>query len=265
MSTSAMSTSTATSSVRSSACSPFGGEGLSGTGPKAGGPLYMTRLLSARPADVMARALASVAASADASVDVGSGVVDANRQPHSAIHALGRWATDTGDIALRDLCGRFAAASRSGEARVLRGPTGERNLYSLLPREAVLCLAQDDADRLVQLAAVLAVGSQAVWPATAADLLARLPVEVRDAITLTSDWMSPATRFDAVIHHGNVDELGGIGRALAERRGAIVGVQGLRPGETGVALERLVVERSLSVNTAAAGGNASLMTLGEGL
>ena len=244
---------------------PFGGEGLSGTGPKAGGPLYMTRLLSARPADVMARALASVAASTDASVDVGGGVVDANRQPHSAIHALGRWATDTGDIALRDLCGRFAAASRSGEARVLRGPTGERNLYSLLPREAVLCLAQDDADRLVQLAAVLAVGSQAVWPATAADLLARLPVEVRDAITLTSDWMSPATRFDAVIHHGNVDELGGIGRALAERRGAIVGVQGLRPGETGVALERLVVERSLSVNTAAAGGNASLMTLGEGL
>jgi RHH-type transcriptional regulator, proline utilization regulon repressor / proline dehydrogenase / delta 1-pyrroline-5-carboxylate dehydrogenase len=29
-----------------------------------------------------------------------------------------------------------------------------------------------------------------------------------------------------------------------------------------VPLERLVVERSLSINTAAAGGNASLMTLG---
>ena len=31
---------------------PFGGEGLSGTGPKAGGPLYVLRLLSQRPADV---------------------------------------------------------------------------------------------------------------------------------------------------------------------------------------------------------------------
>ncbi|HEX2009387.1 MAG TPA: L-glutamate gamma-semialdehyde dehydrogenase, partial [Roseateles sp.] len=30
---------------------PFGGEGLSGTGPKAGGPLYLLRLLAAKPAD----------------------------------------------------------------------------------------------------------------------------------------------------------------------------------------------------------------------
>ena len=28
---------------------PFGGHGLSGTGPKAGGPLYVLRLLSQRP------------------------------------------------------------------------------------------------------------------------------------------------------------------------------------------------------------------------
>jgi RHH-type proline utilization regulon transcriptional repressor/proline dehydrogenase/delta 1-pyrroline-5-carboxylate dehydrogenase len=28
---------------------PFGGEGLSGTGPKAGGPLYLYRLLANRP------------------------------------------------------------------------------------------------------------------------------------------------------------------------------------------------------------------------
>ena len=35
---------------------PFGGEGLSGTGPKAGGPLYMYRLLAVRPQDVLARA-----------------------------------------------------------------------------------------------------------------------------------------------------------------------------------------------------------------
>ncbi|EGH49399.1 trifunctional transcriptional regulator/proline dehydrogenase/pyrroline-5-carboxylate dehydrogenase [Pseudomonas syringae pv. pisi str. 1704B] len=43
---------------------------------------------------------------------------------------------------------------------------------------------------------------------------------------------------------------------------AIVGVNGLSHGETNVPLERLVIERALSVNTAAAGGNASLMTIG---
>mgnify|MGYP000846907377 FL=1 len=36
---------------------PFGGEGLSGTGPKAGGPLYLYRLLAQRPNDVLARAV----------------------------------------------------------------------------------------------------------------------------------------------------------------------------------------------------------------
>ena len=38
---------------------PFGGEGLSGTGPKAGGPLYMLRMLATRPDDTMARAMAA--------------------------------------------------------------------------------------------------------------------------------------------------------------------------------------------------------------
>ncbi|MDU8419321.1 aldehyde dehydrogenase family protein, partial [Pseudomonas syringae] len=36
---------------------PFGGEGLSGTGPKAGGPLYVCRLLSSRPQDAVQQTL----------------------------------------------------------------------------------------------------------------------------------------------------------------------------------------------------------------
>jgi RHH-type proline utilization regulon transcriptional repressor/proline dehydrogenase/delta 1-pyrroline-5-carboxylate dehydrogenase len=41
----------------------------------------------------------------------------------------------------------------------------------------------------------------------------------------------------------------------------VVNLTRLASGETAVPLERLVLERSVSVNTAAAGGNASLMTL----
>ncbi len=37
---------------------PFGGEGLSGTGPKAGGPMYLLRMLSRYPADALATSLA---------------------------------------------------------------------------------------------------------------------------------------------------------------------------------------------------------------
>jgi len=39
-------------------------------------------------------------------------------------------------------------------------------------------------------------------------------------------------------------------------------VHGFAPGEGADAVERLLVERVVSVNTAAAGGNATLMTVG---
>jgi RHH-type proline utilization regulon transcriptional repressor/proline dehydrogenase/delta 1-pyrroline-5-carboxylate dehydrogenase len=41
-----------------------------------------------------------------------------------------------------------------------------------------------------------------------------------------------------------------------------VSVERMNFGEIDVPVERLVIERALSVNTAAAGGNASLMTIG---
>ncbi len=50
-------------------------------------------------------------------------------------------------------------------------------------------------------------------------------------------------------------------QAVAERDGPIISVQGYRSGDQHLFLERLVHERAVSVNTAAAGGNASLMTL----
>jgi RHH-type proline utilization regulon transcriptional repressor/proline dehydrogenase/delta 1-pyrroline-5-carboxylate dehydrogenase len=159
------------------------------------------------------------------------------------------------------VCDRFEVGSRVGVASLLAGPTGERNVYTLQPRDAVLCLGADESDRLVQLAAVLAVGSRALWPSDAAPLRARLPAPVRARIDLVDDWTAAAARFDAVLHHGGADELLRVSAVLASRPGPIVGVEGLRPGETALPLERLVVERALSVNTAAAGGNATLMTL----
>jgi len=144
---------------------------------------------------------------------------------------------------------------------LLCGPTGERNVYTLLPREAVLCLADQEGDRLIQLAAVLAVGSQAVWPDKAQALLQRLPDVVQGRIVLCSDWTRPETHFDAVLHHGEPAALRQVALRVAQRPGPIVGITGLLPGDAAIPLERLLVERALSVNTAAAGGNANLMTL----
>ena len=63
----------------------------------------------------------------------------------------------------------------------------------------------------------------------------------------------------ALVEHGLI---GNLQAQLATRPGAIVGIVDTRVGEP-VALWRLVAERALCVNTTAAGGNASLMTLGQ--
>jgi RHH-type transcriptional regulator, proline utilization regulon repressor / proline dehydrogenase / delta 1-pyrroline-5-carboxylate dehydrogenase len=229
---------------------PFGGEGLSGTGPKAGGPLYLYRLLSRRPEDVMVRALEPARA------DLGAPVP-------SALQALTDWAGSySGE--LQNVCVRLAAlARRPGDSRVLPGPTGERNVYSLVPRAAVLCLADNDSDRLVQLAAVLAVGSHAIWPAEETQaVLKRLPASVRAHVVLARDWAAAEVSFDAVLLHGSLAELAQVQQQLSRREGPVVSVDRLAPGDTALPLERLVIERALSINTAAAGGNASLMTIG---
>jgi RHH-type proline utilization regulon transcriptional repressor/proline dehydrogenase/delta 1-pyrroline-5-carboxylate dehydrogenase len=230
---------------------PFGGEGLSGTGPKAGGPLYLYRLLSRRPDDVLGVALAGGAPAQESAPARDSG---------SSLAALLEWA-GAGRKTLADTCARMSAVRSVGQSVLLPGPTGERNVYAIVPRTAVLCLADQDDDRLVQLAAVLAVGSQAIWPAQASTLLDRLPARVRSQVTLAQDWMAPQVSFDAVLLHGSLDRLAEVQRLLAQRTGPVVSVERLAPGETAVPLERLVIERAISINTAAAGGNASLMTI----
>jgi RHH-type proline utilization regulon transcriptional repressor/proline dehydrogenase/delta 1-pyrroline-5-carboxylate dehydrogenase len=81
-------------------------------------------------------------------------------------------------------------------------------------------------------------------------------------VALAQDWAGEAAGFDAVLHAGTDDALRAVLATLAERRGAIVGVTRWSGRMDGLPLQRLVIERSLSLNTAAAGGNASLMTIG---
>ncbi|WAM46222.1 trifunctional transcriptional regulator/proline dehydrogenase/L-glutamate gamma-semialdehyde dehydrogenase [Edwardsiella piscicida] len=226
---------------------PFGGEGLSGTGPKAGGPLYLYRLLARSPENALT-----------------FGADAAHRQPDSAaspLQALNDWAADR--PALQILCQRYASLYPGAAPRLLGGPTGERNTLRLVPRERVLCVAEREDDALIQLAAALAVGCRVLWPETPLHraLHKDLPPAVAARITLSPAETLMAQAFDAAIYHGDSDRLRLLGAQIAARDGAIVTLQGLAPGDTRLRLALLVHERALSVNTAAAGGNASLMTL----
>jgi RHH-type proline utilization regulon transcriptional repressor/proline dehydrogenase/delta 1-pyrroline-5-carboxylate dehydrogenase len=239
---------------------PFGGEGLSGTGPKAGGPLYLLRLLANSPPDA---ALRSVQASGASALP----------QPTPTLQTLHDWAVAHKRLPLAHACAQFAACNPAGLQATLNGPTGERNVYRVQARARVLCLTGDqpsqDADRLIQLAAVLAVGSHAVWPLSAQSLHAQLPGAVQSHVTLEKvaentvahKGHALGSSIDAALLHADEATTLRWQATLAQRPGAIVTLTALRPGDAAVPLARLVGERSISTNTAAAGGNASLMTL----
>jgi RHH-type proline utilization regulon transcriptional repressor/proline dehydrogenase/delta 1-pyrroline-5-carboxylate dehydrogenase len=208
---------------------PFGGHGLSGTGPKAGGPLYLRRLLATCPAQ--------------------SGLPVGEAFP--AALAWRDWLVQRGHQATAEDCSACMAISPARAEVELPGPVGERNVYMTEPRGTVLCVADDEAARLRQIGAALATGNRAV--VLGADGLPDLPAELQDWIGFASD--NRATAFDVVLFDGETDALLSLGRDLADREGPIVSVY--RGG-----LDGLVRERSISTNTAAAGGNASLMTIG---
>jgi len=230
---------------------PFGGEGLSGTGPKAGGPLYVPRLLSAAPPDIAIRALASHPPAPAWLQPV---------RPGRPLAILWDWAREQGMAELADRCAAYAARLPETAAATLPGPTGQLDVYALRPRGRVLCIADEASDLLAQLAATLATGNDALWQAShqAAALHASLPADIAGHVTVADPAASP---FDAVLVHAMGNRLKSILRQLARREGPLVPVIDLAPGDAAIPLERLLVERSISINTAAAGGNASLMTM----
>ena len=118
---------------------PFGGEGLSGTGPKAGGPTYLARF---------------------------------TRRAAPAPQAEDAKPTDIAALTKALQAPRKAPITQ----HVLPGPTGELNRLSILPRPPVLCAGPGEAARKAQIERIEALGGIALpVAALPADRLADLP------------------------------------------------------------------------------------------
>jgi RHH-type proline utilization regulon transcriptional repressor/proline dehydrogenase/delta 1-pyrroline-5-carboxylate dehydrogenase len=215
---------------------PFGGEGKSGTGPKAGGPLYLKRLQrNAAP------------------------LMEHSRVFDAGLDALLGWLRANGHAELATLAQGYGRTALTGVEIALPGPTGERNILAFTKRGTVLCAPNTAAGLLNQLAAALATGNRALVLAEPGLIPAELPSLVKERVRFVGLDEIDASEFQiALLEAGLTSSL----RArLAARTGAIVGIVDTTAHE-GVALWRLVAERAVCVNTTAAGGNASLMTLG---
>ena len=227
---------------------PFGGMGLSGTGPKAGGPLY----------------LSAFTAPPDGQGAPGGEIIGVSEIQRAAGPLDGSaWGDrrDRNSILRNALRGKAGAAMSAAAAMDpgpidLPGPTGESNRYRLLPRGTVLCLGPGDAvlDQAVQ---ALAAGNAVIAVAERArSLLAPLSA---DAPAVAVDGQADEGALleldiDAVAWCGDAESAARYRAALASRPGAILPLIRARTAPAAYAHEQ-----AICIDTTAAGGNAALL------
>jgi RHH-type transcriptional regulator, proline utilization regulon repressor / proline dehydrogenase / delta 1-pyrroline-5-carboxylate dehydrogenase len=257
---------------------PFGGRGLSGTGPKAGGPAYLRRLVRPNGAWSSGQGGALPARRQNAASDsVLEGVLDPIMRSGAALGPIDK----TGQIntAVLKPCGDILRQVRDvlAQAVPLPGPTGELNRLYYEPRGRLVALygeGDNPVHCLVSATAALACGNRLslfvppqwqTWTNSLIDAFveASLPADrVTIAETpvpasfgsLLADPSFAGAIFSPQNPHGSV-----IAKALANRPGPLPAIICEDPGA--FYAYRFVEEKTVTINTTAAGGNASLMTL----
>ena len=230
---------------------PFGGRGLSGTGPKAGGPYYVARL----------RRFGKFKQTAD--LEYPAETRGDTREPLRRLVKLqSDWACKEDRISIL----RSAVADRSELLEILaqtaklvpspidlEGPTGESNRIYLHPKGVFICIGSDThvLQALATGNAVLGVGIESQLVAnlqsSGAPILQSQVMPDSATITLSSDFVGIAV--------GDYPQelLRAIRSELVSRQGAIIQLttdQG--------APWLFIVEKSVCIDTTAAGGNARL-------
>ena len=240
---------------------PFGGEGLSGTGPKAGGPDYLRRFTAEPRVDAPVPSLPLDGAATPLALGVDAAWRDT---PLPERIATLRRAADTLDassaIALRSL---FTAAQTLFADIALPGPTGESNTLRHHARGAFAVLGRAEAGLAATVSALLA-GNSVVWlggdeRAAQALLRAGLPANALSVLTDSALGGVLAAPQLAGVALASSDTAAAhqLAQRLAARSGAILPLV-VAAGHVRQ-LYRFAAEQTLTVNTAAAGGNAALL------
>jgi RHH-type transcriptional regulator, proline utilization regulon repressor / proline dehydrogenase / delta 1-pyrroline-5-carboxylate dehydrogenase len=182
---------------------PFGGEGLSGTGPKAGGPHYLLRL--SKPASV-----------------------------------------------------RMLDVAEIQQVYDLPGPTGEKNSLTLVPRGKLL-IAGPPEHASAQIAICLETGNTPVISQELYEQAIKIDhfvVKSKNNLSIfDKKWnFCSDNLFDGIIAD-DVIKLD-IAKILSKRPGKIINIMSSTDD-----IERFFHERTLTIDTTAAGGNASLLAM----
>lgn len=263
---------------------PFGGQGLSGTGPKAGGPLYLLRLSEAGPPDNMTGTQSPGAQPAVAAEpDLHQPFMTLAEQVSRGLAAHQSWKQSArNDKVLQQLAdeigGSFGSIIKQEltlrdhiltDEASLASPAGETNIYGVEGRGLIISLVQDQKTATIACARAIATGNsflQIVRDDSEADIAAWIgplnkAVGVRDFVQ-----QAHVTKLDDIMDQLQVAPVGAVmvnphdpdimilGKAIAAREGAILPL--LTPKSLH---DRFVHEKTVTCNIAAAGGDISLL------
>jgi RHH-type proline utilization regulon transcriptional repressor/proline dehydrogenase/delta 1-pyrroline-5-carboxylate dehydrogenase len=221
---------------------PFGGEGLSGTGPKAGGPNALhgySRKLDTNIASTDVVLLPKHTACFD----------------QVMLNKITSAFPQLESIFINHLADTVNQYGRSIE---LPGPTGESNTLSYHSKGCVLCLGPSDADALQQSIVALALGNSVMSMLNQQDFNQLINLGI-DSNTLLRMNKGPNNEFlgndyyDAILYGGNTKT---IELAVLDRNAGITPVI-----DSINEPWRLLNERVTTVDTTASGGNANLLAL----
>jgi RHH-type proline utilization regulon transcriptional repressor/proline dehydrogenase/delta 1-pyrroline-5-carboxylate dehydrogenase len=281
---------------------PFGGRGLSGTGPKAGGPNYLTRLMFEKSTprainELLPNTYKALQSNEEGKLEAATfmqnavitehewRLTDLNTRLSSLRQLLATIAkVDIVEELADDLNSTLAAARsqlisierRLKKPKCLPGPTGESNVLYLEPRGVLVCFADKDVTFeywVLSIVTALATGNVVI--SVVSELFYAEAIEFREQFVATG---APEGLFQvAKLHHLEAllaeEPLAGVVidsecerssymvQMLAKRTGAILPVITAEYYDN--LIQRLLTEKTVSIDTTASGGNTSLMTLVE--
>ena len=282
---------------------PFGGRGLSGTGPKAGGPNYLSRLVveKATPDDEEINLLPAqtLALTGDKTtqneavhfMNKADGaqqkwrLTDLNTRISYVRQLLAKIAhVEIVDDLADDLNCTLAAArdqlinieKRMKKPQALPGPTGESNIIYLENRGNIICFADDNVSFhfwVMSVVTALATGNTVI--SVVSDLFYDEALAFRDKFISTGadvgilqvaklthlETMLAHSALSGVVVDSNCDLKHYMSEKLSQRSGAILPV--ITSEYFDNLIQRLLTEKTISIDTTASGGNTSLMTLIE--
>ena len=231
---------------------PFGGEGLSGTGPKAGGLHalhgYSRNLQHGKTSEQIMKLY-------DGHVEVNSLIKPSLSFDEKFIKKL-RQEFFSIDVQFFEFL--HETVNTYALKHSLPSPTGETNELSYQAKGAALCLGPSSADALIQTIMALALGNSAISLITQKNYssLIKLGFTKNNIFRLINGPNSNlfnSKKYDTILYFG---DLLSVERELENRREEIIPIMNsiYEPWQ-------LVKERVITIDTTASGGNANLLAL----